>query len=353
MKSITFILPGRGTKPSGGFKVVYEYANYLADHNWYVEIIHIAWMENVLSLLRGIAIYFVFFLNYKPSKWINLHKAIKTRWVFRLKKIFTNKVIATHWGTAELLYKKYKINNFDIYYFVQADESKFDDVVAHNWQERVYATWKYNWRLIVINDFLFRMIKNYNINIIKITNGIDLGKYNIVKQIENREKYSICMLGHVCKWKGTIIGIEALKILKKKYPYMNATIFSVYTKMSYIPDWINYEYLPSQEKIIAIYNQSTIFISCSYTEGFGLPFVEAMACGCASVVSDIPAYRDIADETMTLYFEPGNVASLVYNIEILFNDDIKRNKYAYIGNQHTKLSFSFEKSAEYFERYII
>jgi glycosyltransferase involved in cell wall biosynthesis len=352
MKSVTFVLPGQGTKPSGGFKIVYEYANYLAGHNWYVEIIHIAWMDNIASLLKGIAKYFFFFLNYKPSQWFNLHKAIKTRWTFRLKDINTKKVVATAWATAELLYRQNN-NIFDMYYLVQADESKFDDVVAHNWQERVYATWKYNWKLIVINDFLFKMIIKYNKNIIKITNGIDHEKYKIVKQIESRERLSISMLGHIFKWKGTETGIEALNILKNKYPNMRVIVFGVYPKMSYIPDWIDYEYMPSQERIVAIYNQSAIFISCSYTEGFGLPFIEAMACGCASVVSDIPAYRDIADETMALYFEPGNVASLICNIEMLFNNDIKRIEYAHKSNLHTKSLFSFEKSAESLESYLM
>jgi glycosyltransferase involved in cell wall biosynthesis len=354
MKSVTFVLPDRGIKPCGGFKIVYEYANYLASHNWYVEIIHIAWLENIgflLKMLKGIAKYFVFFLNYKPSSWFDLHTAVKTRWVFRLKQINTKKVIATAWEIAELLYRQFN-NSLDMYYLVQADESKFDGVVAHNLQERVYATWKYNWKLIVINDFLFKMITKYNQNVIKIINGIDHEKYKIIKQVENREKYSICMMGHTAELKGTEIGVEALKLLKNKYPNMSATLFSVFPKMSYIPDWINYEYMPLQERIVAIYNRSTVFISCSYTEGFGLPFVEAMACGCATVVSDIPAYRDISDETMTLYFEPGNVVSLICNIEMLFNDDIKRIKYAYNGNLHTKSSFSLKKSAEAFERYI-
>jgi glycosyltransferase involved in cell wall biosynthesis len=353
MNSITFVLPGQGTKPSGGFKVVYEYANYLANHNWYVEIIHIAWLDNVSSFLKGIAKYFFFFLNYKPSRWFSLHTAIKTRWFFRLKKIHTEKVVVTAWATAELLYRQKNNKTFDIYYLVQGDESKFDDVVVHNWQERVYATWNYDWKLIVINDFLFKMIVKYNQKIIKISNGIDCKKYKIIKPIEDRERFSICMLGHVFELKGTEIGIEALKLLKNKYQDMQVTIFSVYPKMSYIPDWIDYEYMSSQERIVSIYNQSAIFISCSYTEGFGLPFVEAMACGCATVVSDIPAYRDIADETMTLYFEPGNVTSLAHNIESFFNDDIKRKEYAHNGNRYITTSFSFEKSAESLEKYII
>ena len=353
MKFVTFILPGQGTKPSGGFKVVYEYANYLVNHDWYVEVIHIAWLNNITSLFKGIVKYFIFFFNYRPSQWFNLHNKVKTRWVLKLKKINTKKVVATAWSTAELLYRLKRDVSFDEYYLIQADESKFDDVVAGNWQERVYATWKYNWKIIVINNFLFEMIAKYNKNIIKITNGIDCEKYEIIEQIDYRKKFSICMLGHIFEWKGTKIGVEALNLLKTKYPDMQVTIFSVYPKMAYIPAWINYEYMASQERIVEIYNQSALFVSCSYTEGFGLPLVEAMACGCAAVISDIPAYRDIVNETMALYFEPGNIEDVVHKIDCFFINDNKRREYAYKSNQHVKSSFSFEKSAESLENYFL
>jgi len=353
MKSVTFILPGQGTKPSGGFKVVYEYANYLVKYGWCVEIIHLAWLNNIRPLFKGIAKYLFFFFNYKPSRWFNLHSEIKIRWVLKLRKINAKKVVATAWVTAELLYRLKTNDLFDKYYFIQADESKFDDVVKYNWQERVYATWKYNWKMIVINDFLFEMITKYNQNVIKITNGIDCEKYKITEQIDYRKRFSVCMLGHIFEWKGTKTGVEALSLLKSKYPDIYVTIFSGYPKMEYIPDWINYEYIPSQERIVEIYNQSSIFLSCSYTEGFGLPFVEAMACGCAAVVSDIPAYRDIANETMALYFEVGNIKDIVHNIEIFLNDDNKRREYALKGNQYARSAFSFEKSAETFVNYIL
>jgi glycosyltransferase involved in cell wall biosynthesis len=352
MKSVTFILPGQGTKPSGGFKVVYEYANYLVKHGWYVEVIHIAWLNNIASLCKGIAKYFVYFFNYKPSRWFNLHNKVKTRWVLKLKKINTKKVVATAWLTAELLYRLKKADFFDKYYLIQGDESKFDDVVVYNWQERVYVTWKYNWKIIVINNFLFEMIAKYNQNIIKITNGIDCEKYKIMEQIDYRKRFSICMLGHIFECKGTKVGVEAFNLLKIKYPNMQVTIFGVYPKMAYISDWINYEYMASQERIVGIYNQSALFVSCSYTEGFGLPLVEAMACGCAAVVSDIPAYRDIANETMALYFEAGNIKDIVNKIEYFFDNDIKRQEYAYRSSQYIKSSFSFEKSAEALEKYI-
>jgi glycosyltransferase involved in cell wall biosynthesis len=352
-KSITFILPGQGNKPSGGFKVVYEYANYLAINNWNVEIIHIAWLHNTASLLKGILKFFFFFLNYKPSHWITLDKRIKTRWVFKLYTIYTKRVVATAWETAELLYRYWATHKkLMIYYLIQADESQFDEVVKYNWQNRVCATWYYAWRKIVITDFLFELVSKCDKDVIKIYNGIDFTKYHIVTPIEKRNKYRICMMAHIFEWKGTKTGVNAFIKLKQKFPDVQITLFSTYPKMSYIPGWINYEYLASQDRIIDIYNESAIFISCSYTEGFGLPFAEAMACGCATIVSDIPAYRNIGNTDTTIYFNIGDIHGLVQNIEFLFENTKKMIEYAYNGYYRVKDNFSLRKSSIVFEEFI-
>lgn len=43
----------------------------------------------------------------------------------------------------------------------------------------------------------------------------------------------------------------------------------------------------------ALYRRATIFVSPSQEEGFGLTLVEALACGCAAIASDLPAHREI------------------------------------------------------------
>jgi glycosyltransferase involved in cell wall biosynthesis len=352
-KGITFILPGQGTKPSGGFKVVYEYANYLAVNGWDVEIMHIAWLNYSASLLKGIIKYIVFFLNYKPTHWFALDKSIKTHWTFKLHKIFTERVVATSWATAELLYRYNATHKSLIpYYLIQGDESQFDEVVKNRWQNRVYETWHYEWKKIVITDFLFELVSKCSKDLIKIYNGIDCTKYRVVMPIEKRNKYRICMLAHIFELKGTKTGVDAFITLKRKFPDLQITLFSVYPKMSYIPDWINYEYLASQDRIVEIYNEAAIFISCSYTEGFGLPFAEAMACGCAAIVTDIPAYRNIGNTNTTIYFNAGNVESLVCSIEKLFTDDKQRILYAHNGERHIRNMLSFENSAKQFHEFI-
>ena len=56
-----------------------------------------------------------------------------------------------------------------------------------------------------------------------------------------------------------------------------------------------------------LYLRCSVFLSPSTTEGFGLPALEAFACGSPVIVSDIPAFREILPPE-TLRVEPLNVA---------------------------------------------
>ena len=53
----------------------------------------------------------------------------------------------------------------------------------------------------------------------------------------------------------------------------------------------------------SLYESAACFVFPSYYEGFGLPLLEAMACNCPVVASDIPASREVADDC-ALYCDP-------------------------------------------------
>jgi glycosyltransferase involved in cell wall biosynthesis len=59
-----------------------------------------------------------------------------------------------------------------------------------------------------------------------------------------------------------------------------------------------------------LYNQASLFIFPSQYEGFGIPLLEAMACGCPVIASRIPSSIEIAGD-IPIYFAPGNMDELM------------------------------------------
>jgi glycosyltransferase involved in cell wall biosynthesis len=52
--------------------------------------------------------------------------------------------------------------------------------------------------------------------------------------------------------------------------------------------------------LAAVYRRAAAAVQTSRREGFGLPLIEALACGCPVIASDIPVFREIGEGSITL-----------------------------------------------------
>lgn len=74
-------------------------------------------------------------------------------------------------------------------------------------------------------------------------------------------------------------------------------------------------FIPDNDLVI-LYNTAKLFVHPSNWEGFGLPILEAMACGLPIICSDIPAFREIAADA-AVYFDQKDYLSIARNIQML------------------------------------
>jgi glycosyltransferase involved in cell wall biosynthesis len=69
------------------------------------------------------------------------------------------------------------------------------------------------------------------------------------------------------------------------------------------------------DTLCQLYNRASIFVYPSLWEGFGIPLLEAMACGCPVVASRIPSSLEVAGKC-AIYFEPSDVDELLAALDV-------------------------------------
>ena len=100
----------------------------------------------------------------------------------------------------------------------------------------------------------------------------------------------------------------------------------------------------SDHTLACLYSGAAAVVSPSLAEGFGLPAVEAAACGAPVVLSDIPAHRETL-ESDALFFPPRDVARLAEQLDQLLGSDVLRRSLAERGHRHVA-RYTWDAAAE-------
>ena len=96
----------------------------------------------------------------------------------------------------------------------------------------------------------------------------------------------------------------------------------------------------SDEQLACLYSGALAAVLPSLAEGFGLPAVEAAACGTAVVLSDLPAHRETLGDG-GLYFAPRDVAELASQMARVLDDPELRRTTADRGRERvSRLSWA-------------
>lgn len=323
---INFILPAIGT--SGGIDVVYKYVDLLSKQGHDVCVykeLQSSNMHRYKSKMKNII----------HQKYCTL-KAIlqKDRWRHE-KDIFVLKltdnsvrdadiIIATAWPTA------YKIVDLSIkkgkkYYFIQ-DYEIWDD------PDLVKKSYKLPLHKIVISSWINNCLnEELDIGPFPIVhNGLDLELYHQIDVYKDNKTVNFLMLNHTLPKKGVKNGLKVFEEVKKRHKNCKLRMFGM-CDSSNLPDYVEYYRNPSKKELVELYSESDIFIFPSMEEGWGLTPLEAMACGCIVVGTNVGFVPDfgIHRENMMIS-EPGDIIKMVQNIEELLVDQnlvskIKKN----------------------------
>lgn len=345
MTTITFLFPHPVDGPTGGYKVVCEYANRLVSDGYKVNIVYagsLFWREKSLYFKLTNCVRYIQRLikGYSYSRWFALDKRVKEHFTLSLNYRHVPKgdiYICTSPYTA-MYVKDYPTDRK--FYFIQGYE---------NWgnvtDEILRATYHYPLKKIVISGWLKQIISGEEKEPCEvIPNGFDTGYFHASIPIDKKQKYTIAMMHHTMESKGFIYGYKALEIVKKHYPQLRVNLFGAFAQPQGLPSWYTYYQSPDKKTHNKLYNESAIYLGCSNIEGWGLTIGEAMICGAAIVCTNNLGYREMAKDGETALLSPiKDVQGLANNIMRLFENDELRQEIARNGQQFIK-QFSQESS---------
>ena len=343
---ITIVLPFPVTKPVGGAKVMYEYANRLRARGHRIVIVHslrrpFKKMKSPLWWKR-----FGFWLQRaRRPRWFALDPSVDCRIVNEISDRYlpdADIVFSTWWqmayAIAGLSPRKGKPVNMIQDYELWAGQ-----------EERVHASYALPVNHFAYAHYLKAIADSYNQGrTIYAPGAVDTVKFRIELPIEARPPRSIIMMYSEEPRKGTRYGLEALIALRSRFPDLSVTLFSVYHRPADLPAWIAFHRRPAD--LTTLYNQHAIFFSPSLGEGWALPPAEAMACGCAVVCTRIGGHADYGkDGESALLVEVKDPADMQRRLASLLEDSPGRIALARRGNQYLLANFNWDHSVDVIE----
>jgi glycosyltransferase involved in cell wall biosynthesis len=111
-----------------------------------------------------------------------------------------------------------------------------------------------------------------------------------------------------------------------------------------VADRIQFTGFVSDDELQQLYNACDLFVFPSFYEGFGLPALEAMACGRAVACSNVTALPEVVDSAAIL-FDPYSTDEMVRALADLLLDADLRARMERLGTQRAA-QFSWQKAAD-------
>ena len=121
----------------------------------------------------------------------------------------------------------------------------------------------------------------------------------------------------------------------------NPAVFSRHTDP--LPRSVKYLGYVSEGELRALYEGATGFVHPAFYEGFGLPPLEAMACGCPVIASNAASLPEVCGDA-ALYCDPHNPQDMADKIEWLMGDEALRNRLRQRGLGRARM-FSWDTCA--------
>jgi glycosyltransferase involved in cell wall biosynthesis len=369
---------------TGGFRYIFEVANGLKERGHDVKIVALtgdhSWFKNLkvdviykplnLNMFRSIV-----YSLYKFYSYMTLQNVRRTPYgVFRsisskllgvrpdsiielaelIESFDADVTIATYYLTAFSVWFSQNKNPFylvqDLPELVEINEGKVGLNIFK-------LSLKLPFSFVAVSSYVKQLILDNNPTArVTIANpGVNLEIFRPKSEPKESNKKKVMVILRGYEYKGDKISLEVLKIVNKKIPIHAIIVGSKDLVKKYSKTiGLNFSYTVfsniDDERLSRLYSSSDAFLYTSYVEGFGLPPLEAMACGTPVVMTDNKGSRDYAVNGLNaLISQPGDVKSLTDNLLKVLQDDRLSERLIENGLETAK-KFTWTKTVENFEK---
>jgi glycosyltransferase involved in cell wall biosynthesis len=188
----------------------------------------------------------------------------------------------------------------------------------------------------------YRFIKGERVRVVH--NGVDLEIFRPDPEEKREDVPYLAVVGNQDGRKNIDTLLEAFPIFRARMRAFRLVMVGPGEPPAQRPPAVDVLGYLEERQLASLYRSALMVVQPSLYEGFGLPVLEAMACGTPVACADIPVFHEVADDCAR-YFDPHKPGSIAQTMEEVARDDDLRADLCRRGLARAA-GFSWDKTAE-------
>ena len=298
----------------------------------------------------------------KQNKWLALQIPFLFFFMFwsglRLAKKYKVDVIHAHWvipqGFIALLIKRFCSRSLRVMVTSHGTDLFFlNNAFLNRLKAQVFARAD----CVMVVSRVMREFCQKDLGVRRVIHvrsmGIDC-KNVFLDRVNHAERSGFIFAGRLVEKKGVSYLLQAFARLVKEKPSEKLLVVGDGTdKKSLIglsknlglEENVTFQGAVETEELADLFNQTAVAVVPSVQEGFGLVAAEALACGCITLVSDLPAIQDVHDDVF-LQFRQADVESLYQALVRVLNEPAEARRRSRLLQQKVIRLFDWSRVAD-------
>lgn len=235
-------------------------------------------------------------------------------------------IVASYWEAADRMFALPASKGAKVY-FVQHHEAEF----PHADRTRAEKGYRQDARIIVVSGWLRDiMATRYGRNdAILVLNAVDTNMFSPTAPRRKQSRPTIGFLGSRNATKRVDIAVRACELLRDQFPNLRVRVLAAGDPAGTyaMHDWFEPTFNPPQAELAGVYSDCDAWLFTSDIEGYGLPLLEALACGTPLVARPAGAAPDLVtplNGELVDSDDPAAIAAAAARILSLGDDGWKR-----------------------------